>query len=95
MFSSLDDNYNNSIGNISTNVNNNSIPILEQQIKLLKKELKSKDEKISRLTDHAVMMGNHMDKLKGEVLLYIFISAYVLYMIHNNTIYCIAYCICL
>lgn len=41
---------------------------LDQQMKLLKKELKSKDDKITRLTEHAVMMGNHMDKLKGEVM---------------------------
>ena len=39
---------------------------LDQQLKLLKKELKAKDDKITRLTEHAVMMGHHMDKLKGE-----------------------------
>lgn len=40
---------------------------LDQQLKLLKKELKAKDDKITRLTEHAVMMGTHMDRLKGEV----------------------------
>ena len=40
---------------------------LDAQMKLLKKELKMKDDKITRLTEHAVMMGTHMDKLKGEV----------------------------
>lgn len=40
---------------------------LDQQLKLLKKELRAKDDKITRLTEHAVMMGHHMDKLKGEV----------------------------
>ena len=40
---------------------------LDQQLRLLKKELKTKDDKITRLTEHAVMMGHHMDKLKGEV----------------------------
>ena len=40
---------------------------LEQQLRMLRKELKTKDDKITRLTEHAVMMGNHMDKLKGEV----------------------------
>lgn len=44
-----------------------TIPVLEQQLKLLKKELKVKDDKLARLTEHAVMMGHHMDKLKGEV----------------------------
>lgn len=39
---------------------------LDQQMKLLKKELKAKDDKIARLSEHAVMMGHHMDKLKGE-----------------------------
>ena len=42
---------------------------LEQQMKLLKKELRSKDDKIRRVTEHAMMMGAHMDKLKGEVAL--------------------------
>jgi hypothetical protein len=40
---------------------------LDQQLKLLKRELKAKDDKITRLTEHAVMMGTHMDRLKGEV----------------------------
>jgi hypothetical protein len=40
---------------------------LEQQVRLLKKELKAKDDKLTRLTEHALMMGAHMDKLKGEV----------------------------
>jgi hypothetical protein len=40
---------------------------LEQQVRLLKKELKAKDDKLARLTEHALMMGAHMDKLKGEV----------------------------
>ena len=39
---------------------------LDQQLRLLKKELRAKDDKIARLTEHAVMMGHHMDKLKGE-----------------------------
>lgn len=39
---------------------------LDQQLRLLKKELRTKDDKIARLTEHAVMMGHHMDKLKGE-----------------------------
>ena len=46
-----------------------TIPVLEQQVKLLKKELKVKDDKLARLTEHAVMMGHHMDRLKGEVVL--------------------------
>lgn len=40
---------------------------LEGQLKLLKKELKTKDEKIARLTEHSMMMANQMDRLKGEV----------------------------
>lgn len=40
---------------------------LDSQLKLLKKELKNKDEKIQRLTEHSMMMGNQMDKLRGEV----------------------------
>ena len=40
---------------------------LEQQLKLLRRELKTKDDKIARLTEHAVMMGSHMDRLKAEV----------------------------
>jgi hypothetical protein len=40
---------------------------LEQQLKMLKKELKTKDDKIQRLTEHSMMMANQMDKLRGEV----------------------------
>lgn len=40
---------------------------LDHQLKLLKKEIKTKDEKISRLTDHSNMIASQMDKLKGEV----------------------------
>lgn len=40
---------------------------LDGQLKLLKKELRVKDEKIAKLTEHSVMMANHMDRLKGEV----------------------------
>lgn len=40
---------------------------LDGQLKLLKKELKTKDDKIARLTEHSMMMANQMDRLKGEV----------------------------
>lgn len=40
---------------------------LDYQLKLLKKEIKTKDEKIIRLSDHSNMIANQMDKLKGEV----------------------------
>lgn len=40
---------------------------LEGQLTLLKKQLKAKDEKIMKLTEHSMMIANHMDKLKGEV----------------------------
>lgn len=40
---------------------------LEQQLKMLKKELKTKDDKIQRLTEHSMMMANQMDKFRGEV----------------------------
>lgn len=40
---------------------------LEQQLKMLKKELRTKDDKIQRLTEHSMMMANQMDKLRGEV----------------------------
>lgn len=36
-------------------------------MKLLKKELKVKDDKIARLTEHSMMMASQMDKWKGEV----------------------------
>ena len=41
---------------------------LEGQLKLLKRELKVKDEKIVKLTEHSMMMANHMDRLTGEVM---------------------------
>ena len=44
----------------------NEIP-LETQLRAMRKDLKAKDEKIARLTEHSVMMANYMDKLKGEV----------------------------
>ncbi len=44
------------------------IPV-ETQIRALKKELKMKDEKIMRLTEHASMIATYMDKLKGEVMM--------------------------
>ena len=44
------------------------IPV-ETQIRALKKELKIKDEKIMRLTEHASMIATYMDKLKGEVMM--------------------------
>jgi hypothetical protein len=40
---------------------------LDGQLKLLKKELKMKDDKIAKLTEHSMMMANHMDRLKGEI----------------------------
>eukprot|EP01039_Chlorochromonas_danica_P003047 gene3047-3326_t len=40
---------------------------LETQMKLLRKELKVKDDKIYRLKEHADLMAAHMDRLKGEV----------------------------
>lgn len=40
---------------------------LDNQLKLLKKELKVKDDKIARLTEHSMMMASQMDKWKGEV----------------------------
>lgn len=36
-------------------------------MKLLRKELKVKDDKIYRLKEHADLMAAHMDRLKGEV----------------------------
>jgi hypothetical protein len=45
---------------------------LEGQLKLLKKDLKVKDEKIMKLTEHSMMMASHMDKLKGEVLVSVY-----------------------
>ncbi len=44
---------------------------LEGQLTLLKKQLKAKDEKIMKLTEHSMMIANHMDKLKGEVSYFI------------------------
>jgi hypothetical protein len=41
---------------------------LDSQLKLLKKELKVKDEKITRLTDHSTMLANQLDRYKGEVI---------------------------
>lgn len=40
---------------------------LDSQLKLLRKELKVKDDKIHRLKEHADLMATHMDRLKGEV----------------------------
>jgi chromosome segregation ATPase len=40
---------------------------LDGQLKLLKRELKMKDDKIAKLTEHSMMMANHMDRLKGEI----------------------------
>lgn len=40
---------------------------LDGQLKLLRKELKTKDDKIQRLTEHSMNMANHMDRLKSEV----------------------------
>ena len=53
-------------GSNLNNINVNAAS-LEQQLKALRRELKTKDDKITRLTEHAVMMGTHMDKLKMEV----------------------------
>jgi cell shape-determining protein MreC len=43
----------------------------QHQIKRLKKELKEKEEKLTRVTEHSVMVANYMDKLKGEVRIFI------------------------
>lgn len=42
----------------------------DMQLRALKKELKMKDDKLNRITEHSVMMANYMDKLKGEVRLF-------------------------
>mmetsp|Transcript_28733 Transcript_28733/g.40967 ORF Transcript_28733/g.40967 Transcript_28733/m.40967 type:complete len:529 (-) Transcript_28733:155-1741(-) len=41
----------------------------DMQLRALKKELKLKDDKLNRITEHSVMMANYMDKLKGEIAL--------------------------
>ncbi len=61
---------------------------LDSQLKLLRKEIKTKDEKIQRLTEHSMNMANHMDKLKAEVssiLKYIFSSAKIYSHIFHQT----------
>jgi hypothetical protein len=45
------------------------------QLRALKKELKLKDDRLNRITEHSVMMANYMDKLKGEVLLVLTVIA--------------------
>lgn len=40
---------------------------LDSQLKLLRKDLKVKDDKIARLKEHNELMTTHMDRLKGEV----------------------------
>lgn len=40
---------------------------LESQMRLLRRELKGKDDKLARVTEHSVMLAAHMDRLKGEV----------------------------
>ena len=55
--------------------NDASSPLsIEQQIKALRKELKTKEEKLARVTEHSMMMAAHMDKLKGEVRVVVFYS---------------------
>lgn len=36
------------------------------EIKRLKKEMKTKEEKLTRVTEHSMMLGAHMDRVKGE-----------------------------
>lgn len=48
-------------------VTSNVLDSLDGQLKLLKKELKIKDDKIVRLSDHCNMMANQLDRYKGEV----------------------------
>lgn len=40
---------------------------LEAQMRLLRRELKGKDDKLARVTEHSMMLAAHMDRLKGEV----------------------------
>jgi hypothetical protein len=40
---------------------------LDTQFKLLKKDLKMKEDKLSRLTEHCTMLANQLDRYKGEV----------------------------
>lgn len=40
---------------------------LESQMRLLRRELKGKDDKLARVTEHSMMLAAHMDRLKGEV----------------------------
>ena len=38
-------------------------------MRLLRRELKGKDDKLARVTEHSMMLAAHMDRLKGEVTL--------------------------
>ena len=46
---------------------NSALASLDQQLRALRKELKTKDDKLARVTEHSMMMATHMDRLKGEV----------------------------
>lgn len=46
-----------------------SIAHLELQLKTVRKDLRAKEDKLARVTEHSMMLSSHMDKLKGEVAL--------------------------
>jgi len=40
---------------------------LESQIAVLKKDMRARDDRLSRLTEHSMMLSNHCDNLKAEL----------------------------
>lgn len=47
----------------------NALSSLDAQLRSLRKELKAKDDKLARVTEHSMMQASHMDRLRGEVAL--------------------------
>jgi len=42
-------------------------PALESQVAALRKELKGRDERLQRVTEHSMQLSSHVDALKGEI----------------------------
>jgi hypothetical protein len=51
------------------NNNNNILTSLDQQLKLLKQQLKLKDDRILKLFDHSQLLTNQNERFKGEIAL--------------------------
>lgn len=66
----LVNNKNNKKNNKTDNHNNNNDDDDFAEVKSLRKELKKKEEKLQRVTEHSVMLANHLDKVKGESALF-------------------------